>query len=213
GCARDADWPKADFEAAAGLHERLEAHSLTRFLAGLPPSHPEYRRLVSALAKYRANAAKGGEGSARVEQIIANMERWRWMPRTFERRYVRVNVPEETVDFVRDGEVMLNSKVIIGRKNTTTPILRTQITTVVANPPWHIPGDIADASIWPQARRDPNYLAAHHMVMVQGQLQQLPPSALGYVMLDSPNDFDVYLHDTPGKALFDRDNREISNGC
>jgi murein L,D-transpeptidase YcbB/YkuD len=210
---RDVDLPKSDFDAAAALNEALEAHSLTRFLADLPPSHPEYRRLVLALAKVRANAPKGGEGSARVEQIIANMERWRWMPRTFERRYVRVNVPDETVDFVRDGEVMLNSKVIVGRKNTTTPILRTQITTVVANPPWHIPGDIAAASIWPQARRDPNYLAAHHMVEVQGQLQQLPPSALGYVMLDSPNDFDVYLHDTPGKALFDRDNREISNGC
>ncbi len=209
---RDVDLPKSDFDAAQALNEALKRHSLTEFLAGLPPPHPEYRRLVAALAKYRAIAAKGGEASARIEQIVANMERWRWMPRTFERRYVRVNVPDQSVDFVRDGEVVLSSKVIIGRRNTTTPILRTQITTVVANPPWHIPGDIAAASILPQARKDPNYLAAHHMVMVQGQLQQLPPSALGYVMLDSPNDFDVYLHDTPGKAIFDRDNREISNG-
>jgi murein L,D-transpeptidase YcbB/YkuD len=65
----------------------------------------------------------------------------------------------------------------------------------------------------PHLRGNPNYLAAHHMVMVDGQLQQLPPSALGYVMLDSPNDFDVYLHDTTGKGLFEKDNREISHGC
>jgi murein L,D-transpeptidase YcbB/YkuD len=210
---RDVDLPKSDFDAAQSLNEALKRHSLTEFLADLPPAHSEYRRLVVALAKYRVLAAKGGEASARVEQIAANMERWRWMPRTFERRYVRVNVPEQTADFVRDGEVVLSSKVIIGRKNTATPILRTVITTVVANPPWHIPGDIAAASILPQLRNNPNYLAEHHMVMVGGQLQQLAPSALGNLMLDSPNNFDVYLHDTPGKALFDRDNREISNGC
>ena len=202
-----------DFDAAQALNEALQRHSLTEFLADLPPPHPEYHRLVVALARYRATAGKAGDASARVEQIAANMERWRWMPRTFERRYVRVNVPDQSVDFVRDGEVVLHSKVIIGRKNSATPILRTMITSVVANPPWDIPGDIANNQILPQLRNNPNYLAAHHMVMVDGQLQQLPPSALGYLMLNSPNEFDVYLHDTLGRALFEKDNREISNGC
>ena len=210
---RDVDLPKSDFDAARALNEALQSHSLTKFLADLPPPHPEYRRLVVALAKYRAMAAKGGEASARVEQIAANMERWRWMPRTFERRYVRVNVPDQTVDFVRDGKVVLSSKVIIGRKNSTTPILRTTINSVMANPYWDVPGDIANASILPKLRTNPNYLKEHHMVMVGRQIRQLAPSALGYVMLDSPNDFDVYLHDTPGKALFEQDNRERSNGC
>jgi murein L,D-transpeptidase YcbB/YkuD len=210
---RDVDLPKSDFDAAQALNEALRRRSLTEFLADLPPPHPEYRRLVVALAKYRAMAAKSGEASARVEQIAANMERWRWMPRTFERRYVRVNVPDQTVDFVRDGKVVLSSKVIIGRKNSTTPILRTMINSVVANPYWDVPGDIAARSIVPKMRKDPNYLAAHHMIVVKGQIRQLAPSALGQVMLDSPNDFDVYLHDTPGKALFEKDNREMSNGC
>jgi murein L,D-transpeptidase YcbB/YkuD len=205
---RDVELPKPDFNAAEALNEALRHHSLTEFLADLPPSHPEYRRLVAALAKYRANGAKTGDASARIGQIVANMERWRWMPRQFEHRFVRVNVPDQSVDFVRDGEVVLHSKVIIGRKNNATPILRTMITSVVANPPWNIPGDIAA-----QMTKNPSYLAAHHMVMVGGQLQQLPPSALGYLMLDSPNRFDVYLHDTPAKALFDKDNREISHGC
>jgi murein L,D-transpeptidase YcbB/YkuD len=205
---RDIDLPKHDFDAAHALNEALQRHALSEFLADLPPPHPEYRRLVTALTKYR----KTGEASARVEQIVANMERWRWMPRSFEHRYVRVNVPDQSVDFVRDGEVVLHSKVIIGRRNNATPIIRTMIRSVVANPPWDIPGDIA-AEIMPHLRGNPNYLAAHHMVMVDGQLQQLPPSALGYVMLDSPNDFDVYLHDTTGKGLFEKDNREISHGC
>jgi murein L,D-transpeptidase YcbB/YkuD len=210
---RDVDLPKSDFDAAQALNEALGRHSLTEFLADLPPPHPEYRRLVVALAKYRAIAAKGGEASARVEKIAANMERWRWMPRTFERRYVRVNVPDQTVDFVRDGKVVLSSKVIIGRKNSATPILRTMITSVVANPYWDIPGDIANASILPRLRKNPNYLAERNMVIVRGQIRQLAPSALGDLMLDSPNDFDVYLHDTPGKALFEQDNRERSHGC
>lgn len=208
----DVDLPKSDFNAAQALSEALRRHSLTDFLADLPPPHPEYRRLVVALARYRAIAAKGGDEATHVGQIIANMERWRWMPRAFERRYVRVNVPDQSVDFVRDGEVVLHSKVIIGRKNNATPILRTRITSVVANPPWDIPGDIA-AEILPHLHKNPNYLAANHMVMVGGQLQQLPPSALGKLMLDSPNKFDVYLHDTLGKTLFDKDNREISHGC
>ena len=210
---RDVDLPKSDFDAVQALNEALGRHSLTAFLADLPPPHPEYRRLVVALAKYRAIAAKGGEASVRVQQIAANMERWRWMPRTFERRYVRVNVPDQTVDFVRDGKVVLSSRVIIGRRNSTTPILRTMINSVVANPYWDVPGDIAARSIVPKMRKDPNYLAAHHMIIVRGQIRQLAPSALGQVMLDSPNDFDVYLHDTPGKALFANDNREMSNGC
>src|SRR5690242_20683967 len=148
---RDVDLPKHDFDAAQALNEALLRHSLAQFLADLPPPHPEYHRLVVALAKYRATAGKTGEASARVEQIAANMERWRWMPRTFEPRYIRVNVPDQSVDFVRDGEVVLHSKVIIGRKNNATPIIRTMIRSVVANPPWDIPGDIAD-EILPQLR-------------------------------------------------------------
>jgi L,D-transpeptidase YcbB len=120
---------------------------------------------------------------------------------------------DQTVDFVRDGKVVLTSKAIIGRKNSTTPIIRTMIKSVIANPAWDVPGDLAAASIVPKLRKNPNYLAEHHMVIVKGQFRQLPPSALGQVMLDSPNDFDVYLHDTPGKARFEQDNRELSNGC
>jgi murein L,D-transpeptidase YcbB/YkuD len=159
------------------------------------------------------------------------------MPRQFEHRYVAVNVPDQSVQYVRDGMVVLTSRVVVGRKASPTPITRSAITAVVVNPPWNIPGDIAARDLLPQLRKNPNYLALKRMVVTDGPpndpygrkidwqkvvpmefpyaIRQLPgpQTALGAVMLDSPNDFDVYLHDTPNKRLFDSTQREISNGC
>jgi murein L,D-transpeptidase YcbB/YkuD len=174
---------------------------------------------------------------ARVQQIAANMERWRWLPAEFERRYVAVNVPDQNVQYVRNGNAILTSRVIIGRKTSPTPLTRSEIQAVIVNPPWNIPGDIAARDLLPHLLRDPNYLASKHMVVTDGPkgdpygrtidwrkiipadfpyaIRQLPgpETALGAVMLDSPNDFDVYLHDTPNKKVFASSVREISNGC
>jgi murein L,D-transpeptidase YcbB/YkuD len=173
--------------------------------------------------------------STRMQQIAANMERWRWLPRNFERRYIRVNVPDQSVEFVRNGQAVLHSKVIIGRKTSPTPILRTEVVGIVANPPWDIPGDIAAKQLLPHLRQNPNYLATRNMVLADGpaddrhganinwhgvsdipyQVQQVPgpDNVLGVLMLDSPNDFDVYLHDTGNRKTFAEKTREMSNGC
>ncbi|HEX4861479.1 MAG TPA: L,D-transpeptidase family protein [Rhizomicrobium sp.] len=173
--------------------------------------------------------------AARMRQIAANLERWRWMPRNFERRYIRVNIPDQSVDFIDSGRIVLHSKAIVGRKDSPTPILRTAVTGLVANPAWDVPGDIAAKQLLPHLRRDPNYLAARNMVLVNapaGDLQGTdidwrklrdipygvqqvpgPQNVLGALMLDMPNDFDVYLHDTGNKALFESKSRELSNGC
>jgi murein L,D-transpeptidase YcbB/YkuD len=182
-------------------------------------------------------AALNVPAAVRVAQIAANMERWRWMPRQFERRYVAVNVPDQSLVFVRDATVALSSRVIVGRKTSPTPITRSSVIAVVANPPWNIPGDIAARDLLPQLQRNPNYLALHNMVVTDAPaddphgrkidwrkiipaefpyaIRQLPgpTTALGALMLDSPNDFDVYLHDTPNKKFFESEQREISNGC
>lgn len=173
--------------------------------------------------------------AARIEQIVANMERWRWLPRRFETRYIRVNVPDQSVDYVRDGDIVLHSRVVIGKPTSPTPILRTEVVAVVANPSWDIPGDIADKQVLPHLRRDHGYLAERGFTLVNGppgdpagehvdwrkatqlpyQLRQPPGpnNVLGALMLDSPNDFDVYMHDTANKALFGQTQREASNGC
>jgi L,D-transpeptidase YcbB len=159
------------------------------------------------------------------------------MPRQFENRYVAVNVPDQSLTFVRDGTIALSSRVIVGRLSSPTPITRSNVVAVIANPPWNIPGDIAARDLLPQLQRNPNYLASHNMVIADAPaddphgrkidwrkivpaefpyaIRQLPgpTTALGVLMLDSPNDFDVYLHDTPNKKFFQSERREISNGC
>jgi len=229
--------PSTDFDASAGLASALRSGSVESYLNGLPPSHQGYRNLVQALARYRQNTKQDSSLNARIQQIVANMERWRWVPAQFERRYISINVPDQNLEFISDGKVLMTSKVIVGRKTTPTPILRTVSDSIIANPPWNVPSDIAARQLLPNLKRNPNYLAGHNMVVLDGpagdprgatidwdgipagqfpyQVRQLPgpASAMGIVMLDSPNDFDVYLHDTPGKKPFGDDERGISNGC
>jgi murein L,D-transpeptidase YcbB/YkuD len=153
--------------------------------------------------------------SYRVQQIVANMERWRWAPRSFEARYILVNVPDQSLEFVEDQSAKLSSKVVIGRKDAKTPIMRTEVVAVVANPAWDIPDDIAAKRILPHLRHNPNYLASKNMTFADGGLQQNPgdDNVLGKLMLDSPNPFGVYMHDTPDKKLFLLSVRQKSNGC
>jgi murein L,D-transpeptidase YcbB/YkuD len=153
--------------------------------------------------------------SYRIQQIAANMERWRWAPRQFETKYILVNVPDQSLEFVDDQEAKLSSKVVIGRPDAKTPILRTEVVAIVANPVWDIPDDIAAKRILPHMHHHPGYLASRNMVMDGGHLQQVPGdgNVLGRLMLDSPNPFNVYMHDTPEKKLFLSNMREKSNGC
>src|ERR1051326_6992669 len=228
------------------LQQRLAAED-ANFAAIADPSRDDFRDAVKLFqsrnglepdGRVRGDtlAALNVSAGARADQIAANMERWRWLA-PFESRYVAVNVPDESVAFVHDGEAVLTSRVIVGRKASPTPITRSEITAVVVNPPWDIPGDIAARDLLPQLKRNPNYLVTKNMVVTNGPrddrfgrkidwkkvvpaefpyaIQQLPgpATALGAVMLDSPNDFDVYLHDTPNKKLLDSREREVSNGC
>lgn len=213
--------------------------------------HPTTSDIRDAVKRFQARNALPEDGRVgngtiaalnvtaeqRVQQIAANMERWRWLPHQLEPRYIAVNVPSQTVKFVRDGKVVLSSEVVVGRKSSPTPITRAMVIAAVVNPPWDIPGDIAARDLLPHLRQNPGYLQTKRMVVTNGPkgdpygrkidwrkvipaefpyaIQQLPGpnAALGAVMLDSPNDFDVYLHDTPNKKLFSLTDREISNGC
>jgi murein L,D-transpeptidase YcbB/YkuD len=173
----------------------------------------------------------------RVQQIVANMERWRWMPRYLESHYVEVDVPDQSVSYIDGDSALLYSKVVIGTPATPTPILRTTVQGVIANPFWHVPDQLAAAKLLPQLRKKPDYLLARHMMLADGpandpygtkvdwrgmkatdlryQIEQKPgaDNALGTILFDMPNEFDVYLHDTPEKKLFTLAVREKSNGC
>jgi L,D-transpeptidase YcbB len=151
----------------------------------------------------------------RIDQIVANMERWRWIG-AFEPSYIAVNIPEALLTVHQAEQIVLTSKVIVGKPKTPTPIFRALVAGVTANPPWNVPTTIARREILPKQRRDPDYLAKHHMVFVSfGGIRQLPgaDNALGTLKLEMPNQFDTYLHDTPTKALFARYARYFSHGC
>jgi murein L,D-transpeptidase YcbB/YkuD len=151
----------------------------------------------------------------RIGQIKANMERWRWMPREFEPRRIAVNVPGATLQYFDHGVAQLNSNVVVGNPARRTPVLRAEATAVTVNPVWYIPASIAWGEIWPRMRRNPRYLQGQGLILVGGQLLQPPGprNALGRIKIEMPNNFGVYLHDTPNKTLFQREARTLSHGC
>jgi len=207
----DVGFPAEYFDAAGALNQALGANRLNDFLASLPPPHPEYRYLKAALAQYRAAGA-----DAHVQTIIANMERWRWVPRNFGSRYVSVNAAGATLEAVDHGNVILTSPVIVGKPDTPTPLFSTTAVSLAINPSWHVPTPIVRREILPKLRANPNYLAHKHMVWNDGGgIRQLPGAgnALGVLKFEMPNEFDTYLHDTPSHALFAKADRHLSHGC
>jgi murein L,D-transpeptidase YcbB/YkuD len=175
--------------------------------------------------------------ATRITQISANMERWRWLPRSFEPNFITVNVPDATLIAVRDSKVILVSRVVVGKPGGPTPILRATATAVTVNPAWDVPMSIARREFLPQLRRDPTYLTREHIMIVGApagdpsgekipwakisarefnfHLRQSPGAgnALGRVKFEMPNKFGVYLHDTPSTGAFARSDRDLSHGC
>ena len=207
----DVGFPPDFFDPAADLYEAVRVNKFADFLAALAPPHPEYQGLKAALAHYRAVP-----GDDHVPVIIANMERWRWVPRTFGKRYVSVNAASATLEVIDGGKVVLTSPVIVGTPDNRTPVYSAVATAITFNPSWHVPTGIIRHEILPQLRANPGYLAHKHMVWREGGgIRQLPGpgNALGLIKFEMPNEFDAYLHDTPMRALFAKDERHLSHGC
>ncbi|WP_293465494.1 L,D-transpeptidase family protein [Phenylobacterium sp.] len=156
----------------------------------------------------------------RILQIIANMERWRWMPATMPATRVQVNAGAAIVTLFRDEKPLLSMKAVSGKPGDETPMLVSSIHSVVINPPWNVPSGIAQRELWPKERANPGYLArnGYRIIPVEGgqpRLQQASgdQSALGRFKFDFDNPFAVYLHDTPSKGGFDLYARQASHGC
>ncbi|HEX3533654.1 MAG TPA: L,D-transpeptidase family protein [Gemmatimonadaceae bacterium] len=154
----------------------------------------------------------------RLGQIAANMERYRWLPRSFGSRYIFVNVPAFKLQAFDTGQKVLEMKVIVGQEyqDKATPVFSDSLETVVFRPYWNVTPDIAAKEIFPKG---PEYLARENMETYQenGQTRVRqrpgPKNALGFVKFLFPNDFNIYLHDTPNHELFKQDVRAFSHGC
>lgn len=152
----------------------------------------------------------------RVEQIALNLERWRELPRDFGKDYVFVNVPGERLDVVQDGVPVMTMKVVVGDPEHPTPVVLSRIAALTINPPWRVPLSIGLKEILPKVKADRRYLARNKMVMKGAYyFEQLPGprNPLGRLKFETPNKFDVYLHDTPSRGTFERAARALSHGC
>ena len=157
----------------------------------------------------------------RTRQLQANLERWRWLPRALPTHRIEVNLPTAMLDYYREGRPHETMRVVVGGRKHQTPIMTADITAVTFNPPWNVPLSIVKNEIAPKLARDPGYLAREQLKKVGEygnglpMLQQAagPKSALGRVKFESPNDFAVFLHDTPSRGGFTRADRLLSHGC
>lgn len=151
----------------------------------------------------------------RARQIAVNMERWRWMPEDLGESHILVNIAAFRLDVIEGDRSVLTMKTVVGKEYTRTPFFAARIAEVIVNPWWNVPDSIAAKELWPKQRGDPSYFEREHMVVTNGRIRQRPGpwNALGRLKFNMPNGYDVYLHDTPAKSLFERPFRAFSHGC
>jgi len=206
-------------DVAAALDAALSSSDPGAAIEALAPATPTYQALRQALQSYRAGAVAADETTLRrLRMIEVNLERQRWLPRRLQMDRVWVNIADEGLIFYRDHWPVFFARVVVGQdvERNQSPEFQAMIDACFFNPPWVIPSNIVTAEILPQVSRDPDYLARNKMIMLaDGEAEQLPgPEAgLGLIMFDMPNRYDVYLHDTPDREIFNLDNRRISHGC
>ncbi|MCR6636096.1 L,D-transpeptidase family protein [Devosia sp.] len=181
-------------------------------------------------------AAFNGGNATRREDILANMERWRWMPADLGQFNVFVNIPEFRLSIQRNGVEEYGTRVVVGTTKNQTPIFSDNIRHLVVNPYWNVPSSIIKGEIAPAVLRNPGYTDSHNMDLLYNgtpvspwqvdwsqvstsyfpfKVRQRPGAgnALGQIKFLFPNKHDVYLHDTPSKSLFARSFRAFSHGC
>ena len=152
-------------------------------------------------------------------ELIANMERWRWVERDLGDRYIEVNLPEFMVHVVDHGVIVHTTRAIIGHPNTPTPLFSEKMQYLIVNPSWHVPYSIVKKEFLPKLAEDPDYGAKSGYEITQNgdvvTVRQPPGegNALGLVKFIFPNQHSVYLHDTSNRKLFANIDRAYSHGC
>jgi murein L,D-transpeptidase YcbB/YkuD len=237
GARRDVDIAAA---LTRGIDENRIEESLAGVAPGAPQygGLKQQLRHYRELAQKGAADESGVPAATRVQQIAMNMDRWRWLPTSLSDRYLIVNIPAFRLDAIEKGRSVLAMKVVVGKKDNPTPVLADEMTTVVFSPYWNIPAEIVEKETLPHVLKDAAYLDKNNIEVVRaasdpepidaGHVDWTNPDAvsklrfrqkpgegnsLGLVKFLFPNHFNVYLHDTPAQALFNRIERDFSHGC
>jgi len=156
----------------------------------------------------------------RVKQILINMNRMRWLPQEPEGRLIEVNIPAFILHVYEGRNLVFSMPVVVGKDGHNTTLFSDMMTTIVFSPYWNVPPSIVKKEIVPGMDSDQNYLEEHQME-ITGEENNLPvvrqkpgpENSLGKVKFLFPNSFNIYLHDTPAKGLFNKDVRAYSHGC
>ena len=155
----------------------------------------------------------------RLQQLLINLDRMRWLPEAETGNLIICNIPEFRVHVYDGIKEAFEMNVVVGKEGHSTVIFTGNLNEVVFAPYWNVPSSIVKKEILPKMAKDKNYLEHENMEIVSGgsipDIRQKPggKNALGKVKFLFPNDFDIYFHDTPSKGLFQQDNRAASHGC
>ncbi len=157
---------------------------------------------------------------SRIEQMLVNMERLKWMPKQNGGTRLVANIPEFRLHVFNGDQQQFSMKIVVGKEGHNTVIFTDSLEYVVFSPYWNVPESIVRKEILPEMRKDKNYLAENNMEQT-GRRDGLPvirqkpggDNALGRVKFIFPNNYHIYFHDTPAKSLFDQNDRAFSHGC
>jgi murein L,D-transpeptidase YcbB/YkuD len=176
----------------------------------------------------------------RIQQIEVTMERWRWVPHDLGQRYILVNIAGFTLKVVEQDKDILSMRVVVGKPYLMTPIFSSKVTEIEFNPYWYVPTSIAVKDILRKILSESDYLAKEHIKVFLRESEEAPEinpdsinwsqvdtenfpyrlrqepgpmNALGKIKFIFPNEYDVYLHDTPARELFEKPQRDFSHGC
>ena len=173
----------------------------------------------------------------KVDAIICNLERLRWGVGNLQGTYILVNAAEYRLYYFVADSLEFSTEVIIGKQHHETPFFTADLSSIVINPTWTVPYSIATKEMLPKLKKNPSYLASQNMVLLNHSgevidaasinfsqytsrnfpfiIRQEPGdnNALGHVKFNMPNPYSIYLHDTPSRSLFSKDERAFSHGC
>ncbi len=169
----------------------------------------------------------------RIEQVIANLERWRWFANDFGAHYLLINIPDYTIVAVKNKDTLQSQRVVVGKDSRKTPVLDSKISNINLNPNWTVPPTILKEDIYPDAIKDRGVFKKKSLVILDSKNNEINPwnwkiedankykyvqkpsrnNSLGSMKINFPNHYSVYLHDTNHRDFFAFSFRSLSSGC
>ena len=172
-----------------------------------------------------------------ISQLKVNMERFRWLPPQVIEKHIIVNIANFRLDLITGTDTLISMRAVVGKETQKTPVFNDSMTYIVFSPTWTVPKTILQEEVIPELLKGPGYLIKNNMKLIRNDGTELaysdidwstiskdnfpymvrqdpgPGNSLGRVKFMFPNNYDVYIHDTPSKSFFARDARAVSHGC